>query len=230
MSSFRPSVDFGWGLRGLLSLRPKSGVIVIVDVLSFSTAVDVATSRGAQILPFPYGHSDAEGYARSRGAVLARPRRAGGGQLSLSPGTLKTVTNGARIVLPSPNGSRAVSRNGRDADLCRLPAQCSGCRTGLVIAGPVHRRRSRGRALARRQLASGDRGPPWGGGDNSRHAGAVVSGCGSGPRGLSCASRPAPECHPGVAIRPGAYRGGLRRRCGDRGPNERKPHGAVSAP
>lgn len=144
MSSSRPSVDFGWGLRGLLSLRPKSGVIVIVDVLSFSTAVDVATSRGAQILPFPYGHSDAEGYARSRGAVLARPRRAGGGQLSLSPGTLKTVTNGARIVLPSPNGSRLSRETGatptfagclRNAAAVAQASSSPGLSIGVVAAG-----------------------------------------------------------------------------------------------
>ena len=128
MSSSRPSVDFGWGLQGLVSLLPKSDAIVIVDVLSFSTAVDVATSRGARVLPFPYGHSDAESYAKSRGAVLAQPRSAGGEQLSLSPEKLKTVTSGTRIVLPSPNGS-TLSRETGDA------ATFAGClRNAAAVA------------------------------------------------------------------------------------------------
>ena len=77
MRHSQPVVDFGWGLQDLQLLLPTSDAIVIVDVLSFSTAVDVATSRGTQVLPFPYGHSDAESYARSRRAVLAQPRLAG---------------------------------------------------------------------------------------------------------------------------------------------------------
>ncbi|MDE0415304.1 MAG: 2-phosphosulfolactate phosphatase [bacterium] len=112
MRRIQPRVDFGWGLRGLQSLLATSDVVVIVDVLSFSTAVDVATSRGARILPFPYGHTDAESYARSRGAVLAQPRLAGGEQLNLSPETLKAVASGTRIVLPSPNGSRLSRETG----------------------------------------------------------------------------------------------------------------------
>lgn len=144
MSRSRPNVDFGWGLRGLQSLLPRSDAIVIVDVLSFSTAVDVATSRGARVLPFPYGHSDAESYARSRGALLAQPRSAGGGQLSLSPGTLKTVASGARIVLPSPNGSRLSRETGavptltgclRNAAAVAQAASSPGLSIGVIAAG-----------------------------------------------------------------------------------------------
>lgn len=144
MGRSRPSVGFSWGLRGLQSLLPESDVIVIVDVLSFSTAVDVATSRGAEVLPFPYGHSDAESYARSRGAVLARPRSTGGAQLSLSPETLKTVANGARIVLPSPNGSRLSRETGavptltgclRNAAAVAEAASSLGPSIGVIAAG-----------------------------------------------------------------------------------------------
>ena len=144
MSHFQPFVDFGWGLQGLQSLLPASDVIVIVDVLSFSTAVDVVTSRGAQVLPFAYGHSDAESYARSRGALLAQPRQAGGEQLSLSPEKLKTVASGARIVLPSPNGSRLSRETGavptltgclRNAAAVAQAASSLGVSIGVIAAG-----------------------------------------------------------------------------------------------
>lgn len=144
MHRLQSRVEFGWGLRGLQTLLPTSDVVVIVDVLSFSTAVDVATSRGARILPFAYGHSDAESYARSRGAVLAQPRLAGGEQLSLSPGTLKAVANGTRIVLPSPNGSRLSRETGavptlagclRNAAAVAQAAVSIGSTIGVIAAG-----------------------------------------------------------------------------------------------
>ena len=40
-----------WGLRGLKELAPVSDIVVIVDVLSFSTALDVATARGGIVFP-----------------------------------------------------------------------------------------------------------------------------------------------------------------------------------
>lgn len=73
-----------WGLAGMEALRGRVAVLVVVDVLSFSTAVDAATSRGASVLPSPWGNRIAgEAAAAESGVVLAGPRRAGG--LSLSP-------------------------------------------------------------------------------------------------------------------------------------------------
>jgi hypothetical protein len=40
-----------WGLDGLLSLIPTRDAVVIVDVLSFSTAVDIAVANGVSVLP-----------------------------------------------------------------------------------------------------------------------------------------------------------------------------------
>ncbi|WP_225771023.1 2-phosphosulfolactate phosphatase [Inquilinus sp. Marseille-Q2685] len=96
-----------WGMAGVEALRDRVAVLVIVDVLSFSTAVDVAVSRGAAVAPFPHGDDDAARQAAERaGAVLARPRRAAGGQFSLSPASLLEIPAGTRLMLPSPNGSR----------------------------------------------------------------------------------------------------------------------------
>jgi 2-phosphosulfolactate phosphatase len=48
----RFAVRFEWGERGLEAVGPGSAVIVVVDVLSFCTSVDVAAARGAQVLPY----------------------------------------------------------------------------------------------------------------------------------------------------------------------------------
>lgn len=96
-----------WGMAGVEALRARVSVLVVVDVLSFSTAVDIAVSRGAAVLPFPYGdRAAAQDAANRAGAVLAQPRRAGGGQLSLSPASLLRIAPGTRLVLPSPHGAR----------------------------------------------------------------------------------------------------------------------------
>jgi len=101
------SVLAEWGMVGVEVLRERVSVLIIVDVLSFSTAVDVAVSRGAVVYPSPYGDPDTAQVAADQvGAVLAQPRRAAGGQLSLSPGSLWAVPAGTKLMLPSPNGSR----------------------------------------------------------------------------------------------------------------------------
>jgi 2-phosphosulfolactate phosphatase len=78
-----------WGLRGLRALAPVSDVVIIVDVLSFTTALDVATSRGALIYPHPLKDTSA-----GRGTGF-----------SLSPASLQSIEPGTHLVLPSPNGS-----------------------------------------------------------------------------------------------------------------------------
>ena len=68
-----------WGLKGVELLRDRVAVVVVVDVLSFSTAVDVAVHRQARIHPFPYGDEDAARAEAERvGARLAASRKAGG--------------------------------------------------------------------------------------------------------------------------------------------------------
>lgn len=41
-----------WGEKGVVQLAPISDVVVIIDVLSFSTCIDVANSRGAIVFPY----------------------------------------------------------------------------------------------------------------------------------------------------------------------------------
>jgi 2-phosphosulfolactate phosphatase len=92
-----------WGLRGLQACLPASDVVVVVDVLSFTTATTVAVSRGATIYPYDRHDASAAVFAAERGAQLAGRRVPGA--LSLSPASLQQIEAGARLVLPSPNGS-----------------------------------------------------------------------------------------------------------------------------
>jgi len=92
-----------WGLQGLRELGTISDVMVIVDVLSFTTAVDIATARGGVIFPYPLKDESAAVYADSLNAKVASPDRNRG--FSLSPSSLRSLPAGYRLVLPSLNGA-----------------------------------------------------------------------------------------------------------------------------
>ena len=77
-----------WGLPGIERLSPYSDVIIIVDVLSFSTCVDVAVKNGALVYPYRWRDGTAEAFAASIGGALARSRRQAQGGYSLSPVSL----------------------------------------------------------------------------------------------------------------------------------------------
>src|SRR5690606_24198452 len=98
-------IDFAWGGAGLAALHDRCDAFVILDVLCFTSTVDVAVARGAEVLPFPLGKYGAGELARSGEAVLAKPRREAAGGPSLSPASLLDLAPGTRLVLPSPNGS-----------------------------------------------------------------------------------------------------------------------------
>jgi len=111
-------VRFDWGLRGLRATGRGDVTVIIVDVLSFSTAVSVALSRKATVIPFPSRDPRASEYAQRHRAILADVR--GAGEYSLSPTTLLRLPLDARIVLPSPNGATLCFEN-------RCPTVIAGC-------------------------------------------------------------------------------------------------------
>jgi 2-phosphosulfolactate phosphatase len=96
-------VDLEWGPVGARHLAEAADVVVVVDVLSFSTSVTMACERGARVWPHPGGEAAHE-LARSLEAVLAGTRSHRSGP-SLSPASLVDLPDGTRLVLPSPNGS-----------------------------------------------------------------------------------------------------------------------------
>ncbi|MCW2610164.1 MAG: hypothetical protein JWM15_1410 [Cryptosporangiaceae bacterium] len=106
--SQRPAgVRFEWGAAGAAMLAESCAVLVIVDVLSFTTAVSVAVERGMRVHPFPWEGPESAAYADRVGAVLAAGRRAvtTGHPWSLSPRALRYAPVVSDLVLPSPNGS-----------------------------------------------------------------------------------------------------------------------------
>ena len=94
-----------WGMAGVSLLSPNSDAVVIVDVISFSTAVDVAVARGAKVYPFAWKDELSAEFAREHGALLAAASRRDPDGYSLAPTSLVRLPPGASIVLPSPNGS-----------------------------------------------------------------------------------------------------------------------------
>ena len=108
-----------WGPRANDVFQAWADVVVVIDVLSFSTAVDVAVSRGAAVLPCADDQAAAERLGEEFGACVAVPR----GEMSktrpysLSPESLAALPAGTTLVLPSPNGAALTA--------------------GLASAGPV---------------------------------------------------------------------------------------------
>lgn len=94
-----------WGTQGVAQLAAISDVVVIVDVLSFSTCVEIATNNGAIIFPYAMRDESVVDYAKSLQAELANHRLSTTTGYSLSPKSIEQVPAGTRLVLPSPNGS-----------------------------------------------------------------------------------------------------------------------------
>jgi len=133
-----------WGLLGLRAVQASADAVVVVDVLSFSTAVDVAVSRGAVVYPYRWKDDSARRFAMSKRALLAGSRKEPG--FSLSPSSLLAISAGTALVLPSPNGS-ALS-----LDVDRLPTFTACLRNARQVARCAA---SRGRRIA--VIAAGER-------------------------------------------------------------------------
>jgi 2-phosphosulfolactate phosphatase len=170
-------VRFGWGGAGLKALQSDVSAIVVVDVLSFSTCVDVATGRGASVLPYRWQDEGVAEFAKQHSAVVAG-ERGSPGAWSLSPASLMAIPPGTRLVLPSPNGSTLVAAA---ADI--------GC---LVVVGCLRNATRVGREISTLEppvavIAAGER---WTGSESRLRpavedqigAGAIIAAAGWGSR------------------------------------------------
>jgi 2-phosphosulfolactate phosphatase len=100
-------VRFGWALPAAVALCDPAGALVIVDVLSFTTSVTIAVSRGTAVYPRRWPDPGLEAFAAARDAVWAvrRDQASASHPWSLSPAHLLAAPAPGRLVLPSPNGS-----------------------------------------------------------------------------------------------------------------------------
>ena len=136
-----------WGLEGARRLIAAGDVacLVVVDVLSFTTAVSVAVDAGTRVFPYRWRDETAAAFATARDAGLAVGRGAAtpATPWSLSPAALREARLPARLVLPSPNGSTIAAA-----------AADAGC---PVVAGCLRNARAVGSWAARRGYGSADR-------------------------------------------------------------------------
>jgi 2-phosphosulfolactate phosphatase len=150
----QPDFDprLAWASEGGTLLAGACPVLVVVDILRFTTAVEVAVTRGARVVPERWAGREAAGRVgrdgpggAGRAAALFDP---GPTLSSLSPVSLLGVPAGARVVLASPNGASlsldlagtgAVVLAGclRNASAVAAAARDLGGPVGVVAAGEL---------------------------------------------------------------------------------------------
>lgn len=147
-------VRFDWGSTGAERVTADGALLVVVDVLSFTTSVSIATERGTAVVPAPWHDRRAEELAEAHHAPLAVGRRAvtAARPWSLSPAALRDATTAPdKLVLPSPNGATLVA--------------AADSRGIAVVAGCLRNASAVGRWLARHAhgpvavVAAGERWP-----------------------------------------------------------------------
>ncbi|RUT03468.1 hypothetical protein DSM106972_051070 [Dulcicalothrix desertica PCC 7102] len=110
-----------WGLQGAHQLAPISNIIIIVDILSFSTCVEIATNNGAIVYPYKW-KDEAKFYAESLQAELAGKRESE--KYSLSPASLQNIPACTKLVLPSPNGATLTLETGNTLTIAGCFRNC----------------------------------------------------------------------------------------------------------
>ena len=95
-----------WGKRGAREAAERGDIIIIVDVLSFSSTVISALRYGAILYPCP-PHLDGKEYAEKMGAeyILGRAEAAKIGKPTLSPVSFQPEHANRKYVLSSLNGA-----------------------------------------------------------------------------------------------------------------------------
>lgn len=111
-SPFQCRMD--WGPKGTYEAASRNDIIIIVDVLSFSSTVVSALHHGAIIYPFPM-EGDVNTFGASIGAEVLFDRREGRklDRPSLSPVSFNQTHKDKKFVLCSPNGATCTKLSGK---------------------------------------------------------------------------------------------------------------------
>jgi 2-phosphosulfolactate phosphatase len=100
-----------WGERGLRAISHSSDVVIVVDLFSFSTTLDIALSRGAVVFPFDRLNSiAAEDAAKTSNAELVG--KFPNAKYRFSPKAMLEIPSGSRLLLPSANGAAISLKTG----------------------------------------------------------------------------------------------------------------------
>ena len=107
--------------------------MVVVDVLSFTTTVSVALSRGIAVLPYRWNDGTEQAFAEENQASLAvgRSEETPDHPWSLSGAALLEAPWTSRLVLPSPNGSTIAAA-------CQGNVLTASLRNGTAVAAWLH--------------------------------------------------------------------------------------------
>jgi len=126
---------FDWGQRGTHMAAERGDILVIVDVLSFSTTAVTALHHGGIIYPYSYHEEDPALFAQHIGAELAVRRQdvPAKGRFSLSPATFEQIEPGTSVVLASPNGA-TCSRHAREVPYLFVGALVNAHATASAIS------------------------------------------------------------------------------------------------
>ena len=95
-----------WGWQGAKAAAERGDILVVVDVLSFSTSAATAIHYGGSIIPCVTQEEACAAVQERKGEVAVHRRDVPEkGRFSLSPLTFVDMQPGTKVALPSPNGA-----------------------------------------------------------------------------------------------------------------------------
>lgn len=130
-----PRISLAWGQRGASEAAERRDILVIVDILRFSTAVVTAEAYGGLIYPCLPDEAICTSLAVRVGGELALtiPQLPAKTRFSLSPSSFTTILPGTRIVLPSLNGATCC-QYGKQAAILLVGALVNASAVAQAIA------------------------------------------------------------------------------------------------
>lgn len=123
-----------WGRDGARRAAARGDIMVVVDVLSFSTAVATAVHYGGIVYPCAYNETPEE-LAKVVGGEIAvrRSEFPAKGRFSLSPLSFLNLEHGTVVVLTSPNGA-TCSRYAREVPYLFAGALVNARAVGMAVS------------------------------------------------------------------------------------------------